>query len=63
MVPKFERLYARKHAPTAYRNEVRAMVRVLQDRYGLSKRETPPAGVHRDTDSMAAEPEQAAFAW
>jgi DNA repair photolyase len=63
MLPKFERLYARKHAPTAYRNEVRAMVRVLQDRYGLAKREHQAGAVGPDADSTAAEPEQAAFAW
>src|SRR6478672_8603165 len=39
MTPRFDRLYARKYAPEAYRKEVGAMVRVLQDRYGLKKRE------------------------
>jgi DNA repair photolyase len=60
MLPRFERLYARKHPPAAYRMEVQAMVRVLRDRYGLSKRE------NRTTNATAAEPvepEQAAFAW
>ena len=40
MLPRFEAAATRgKYAPAAYRNEVQAMVRVLQDRYGLSKRE------------------------
>jgi len=60
MLPRFERLYAQKHPPVAYRREVQAMVRVLRDRYGLSKRE------NHATNAAAAEPdepEQAAFAW
>jgi DNA repair photolyase len=63
MLPKFERLYTRKQAPAAYRNEVRAMVRVLQDRYGLSKRENQAPAADSETVLTAAEPEQAAFAW
>ena len=62
MLPKFERLYARKHAPTAYRKEVQAMFRVLQDRYGLSKRDQP-SRMSSSAEGPAAEPEQAAFAW
>jgi DNA repair photolyase len=61
MLPRFERLYATRHPPAAYRKEVQGMVRVLQDRYGLSKRETL-----QRTGRLAeppAEPEQAAFAW
>jgi len=61
MLPKYERLYAQKHPPAAYRREVQAMVRVLQDRYGLSRREDPP-GAAAPADPPA-EPEQAAFAW
>ena len=34
-MPRFERLYAQKYPPDAYRKEVKAMVRVLQERYGL----------------------------
>jgi DNA repair photolyase len=37
MLPRFERLYVKKYAPEAYRKEVKAMVRVLQDRYGQSE--------------------------
>jgi DNA repair photolyase len=39
MRPRFEKLYVKKYPPDAYRNEVKAMVRVLQQRYGLTKRE------------------------
>ena len=59
MRPRLEKLYANKHPPDAYSREVKAMVRVLQSRYGLThrgeastaKREPPP------------ECEQVAFAW
>jgi DNA repair photolyase len=60
MRPKFERLYARKYPPDAYRKEIQGMVRVLQDRYGLNKREDA-----EDSDAPrvegAPEPEQVAF--
>ena len=39
MRPRFENLYAKKYPPDAYRKEVQAMVRVLQQRYGLTRRE------------------------
>jgi hypothetical protein len=39
MTPQFERLYTRKYPPEAYSKEVKAMVRVLQERYGLTRRE------------------------
>ena len=62
MLPRFERLYARKHAPDSYRRELKAMVRLLQQRYGLAGRaegvtsEAPP---EQDAD----ENEQTGFAW
>jgi DNA repair photolyase len=61
MRPRFERLYEKKHAPEAYRKEVKAMVRVLQDRYGLTRPETfmREAG----PDDLQTEGEQVAFAW
>ena len=62
MRPAFERLYAKKHPPAAYRKEVQAMVRVLQDRYGLSKRENQPP-INAPARDPLLEPEQAAFAW
>src|SRR6266849_1880156 len=41
MRPRFEKLYAKKYPPDAYRKEIQAMVRVLQTRYGLNTREEP----------------------
>jgi hypothetical protein len=60
------RLYGQKHAPAAYRKEVEAMVRVLQNRYGLQRRGeaagTTPASSHQD-DGQAPVPQQVGFAW
>jgi DNA repair photolyase len=61
MTPRFERLYVRKYPPDRYRNEVRAMVRVLQQRYGLTKRKAPD-NVPDESES-GGEPEQVGFAW
>jgi DNA repair photolyase len=36
--PRFERLYTGKYPPDSYRNEVKAMVEVLQQRHGLEHR-------------------------
>jgi DNA repair photolyase len=64
MLPGLERLYANKHPPAAYRKEVQAMVRVLQNRYGLAGREDPPrADAQPAAPVEQVEPEQAAFAW
>jgi DNA repair photolyase len=61
MRPRFEKLYARKYPPDAYRNDVRAMVRVLQERYGMARREEtePQPSQHVEAD----EAEQASFAF
>src|SRR4029450_3767229 len=61
MRPRFARLYARKYPPDAYRMEIKAMVRVLQDRYGLSRREN--AETKEDEPPKAVDPEQVGFAW
>src|SRR5436309_12022097 len=60
MLPRFERLYAKKYPPETYRKEVQGMVRVLQERYGLNKRED--ASKPRE---VAGKPEatQVGFAW
>ena len=61
MRPRFESLYTAKYPPEAYRNEVKAVVRMLQQRYGLAGRAAP-----RDEDEgggQPAEAEQAGFAW
>jgi hypothetical protein len=62
MRPRFERLYARKYPPDAYRKEVKAMVRTLQDRYGLGRREEA-AGDPRPLEPTTVDPEQVGFAW
>ncbi|MGB7220819.1 MAG: radical SAM protein [Vicinamibacterales bacterium] len=61
MLPRFEKLYAAKYPPQAYRKEVQGMVRLLQERYGLTKSSgavESEAGV-----KTAAEAEQVAFRW
>jgi DNA repair photolyase len=71
MLPKFERLYRKKYAPESYRKEVKAMVSVLQSRYGARKREGAPGGPDLSTaapeqtaaDAAAAEFSQVGFAW
>jgi DNA repair photolyase len=60
MRPRFEKLYARKYPPEAYRSEVKAMVRLLQERYGLTKREDREA---RPWPEAPLDAEQAGFAW
>jgi DNA repair photolyase len=65
MRPRFEQLYAKKYPPDAYRKEIKAMVRVLQDRYGMRRRESEEG---RGDEPGTAEggddaPEQAAFRW
>ena len=59
MAPRFERLYAQKYPPDAYRKEVQGMVQVLQARYGLNQRERAYEPEAPSTD----EPEQVGFAW
>ena len=73
MTPGFERLYVKKYPPESYRKEVKAMVKVLQARYGLTKRERedkqPAFGkdlVREATgagEDSAGEAEQVGFAW
>ena len=60
MRPRFEKLYAKKYPPDAYRKEVQGMVRALQQRYGLTNRERKK----READEVeATEPEQVGFGW
>jgi DNA repair photolyase len=65
MRPRFERLYAHKHPPEAYRQQVTAMVQALQRRYGLgteragdAKRPTEPSPLGEGN-----RPVQVGFAW
>ncbi len=57
LVPRFERLYAKKYAPDDYRAEVAGMVKQLQARYGLNPRDRD---VHEEKDLA---PVQVGFAW
>ena len=60
MVPRFERLYAKKYPPEAYRKEVQGLVRALQERYGLTTRENAnPEQVVNEK----IEEEQVGFSW
>ena len=74
MRPRFERLYTKKYPPDTYRKEIKAMVRVLQDRYGLSGRDDAkraedadaPGAEERSAEPRRAttiDPEQVGFAW
>jgi DNA repair photolyase len=56
-LPRYETLYARKHAPEEYRRQVQGMIRSLQVRYGLAAREREP---HKED---RVEAEQVGFAW
>ena len=61
MRPRFEKLYAKKYPPEAYRKEVQSMVRVLQERYGLRKRKETDA--EQASTPAPPESEQVGFAW
>ena len=60
MLPRFEKLYVKKYPPDWYRKEIQGMVRVLQDRYRVSRREGTENTAQPQT---AAEPEQVGFRW
>lgn len=61
MRPRFERLYTRKYPPDIYTRQVKAMVRVLQDRYGLRRRPAVDSAATGPVDTGDAE--QVAFRW
>jgi len=64
MLPRFEKLYAAKYPPESYRQEVQAMVRALQERYGLTKRARPVDAVESGAHAnIVPEAEQVAFRW
>jgi DNA repair photolyase len=68
MVPRFEKLYAKKYPPDSYRKEVQGLVQVLQSRYGMSGRERRPAEAEikqaaASLSKEAREPEQVGFAF
>ncbi len=61
MLPRYERLYAAKYPPHTYRKELQGMVRALQLRYGLTRREDRRTG--RDEPADVNAPEQVGFGW
>ncbi len=61
MVPRYERLYRNKYPPEKYRKELQGMVRVLQQRYGLTRREE--AGARPPVEPDVAQAAQVGFAW
>lgn len=61
MQPRFERLYTAKYPPESYVKEIKAIMRVLEERYGLGRRKAAePDGAE---PAMPAEPEQVGFRW
>jgi DNA repair photolyase len=60
MAPRFDRLYAKKYPPNAYRKSIQGMVKVLQARYGLDRRSREDA---EDLAAAPSEPEQVGFAF
>jgi DNA repair photolyase len=60
-LPRFEKLYEKKYAPSEYRKQVQGMVRVLQDRYGLRKRKE--ADAEHASAAAPHECEQVGFAF
>ncbi len=62
MKPRFERLYAKKYPPESYRKEIKAMVHLLQARYGMSRRDEAEGESVGGSDEKA-EPEQIGFRW
>jgi DNA repair photolyase len=59
-LPRYEKLYARKYAPEEYRRQVQGMIRVLQQRYGLTTREGAGREIGPDDQADAT---QVGFAW
>jgi DNA repair photolyase len=59
-VPRYDQLYAKKYAPADYRKQVQGVVELLQQRYGLSKREDAD---HDAKPEKAGGYEQVGFAW
>jgi len=62
--PRMEKLYRRKSVPEAYRKEVKAMVHVLQRRYGMARRgEAGTPAVEAYERGEFPEETQVGFAW
>ncbi len=71
MAPRIDRLYQHKAPPDAYQKEVKAMVRALQERYGLTRRRMTDAAANspqQDEDdgnkpAVDSDAEQVGFSW
>ena len=63
VLPRYERLYANKYPPAEYRKNVKGMVRALQNRYALARREDANTTMERVAIEESTEPEQVGFAW
>jgi len=61
LLPRYEKLYAKKYAPKEYRKQVQGMVRALQNRYAVGGREV--ADANRSPTGPVGEPEQVGFAY
>jgi DNA repair photolyase len=61
MRPRFERLYAGKYPPDAYRARLKAMVRLMQQRYEVGKRGASPDTAPGPASEV--DPEQVGFTW
>jgi DNA repair photolyase len=59
LLPRYEKLYRKKYAPEDYRTQIKGMIHLLQDRYGLSKREYPD----EKKPAPDSDPTQVGFAW
>jgi DNA repair photolyase len=59
MVPRYEKLYSKTFPPETYRTEVQAMVRTLQQRYGLA----PRTKDKDESEAAAPEETQVGFRW
>jgi len=60
-VEPYQRLYARKYAPSDYRREVFTLVEELRKKYGIGAREKK--NEHEREPESARSPEQAMLEW
>jgi DNA repair photolyase len=58
LVPRYQKLYRGAYAPTSYKKEVQAVIRLLQQRYGLHQRPSS-----EDVPGESSEPDQQGFEW
>ena len=65
LVARYERLYQGAYAPKTYASEVQAVIRMLQDRHGVTPRQSETRGTRwqNDRQEERGQVEQAAFVW